>query len=332
MSFQNCKITGKSVSSDAYHQQKFERGDPRLPVSPSMLKSFAHCPSRWMAGYESAESDAKDFGSLLDTLVLTPEAFQDRYAVQPAEYTNEKGDKKTWHNGAGFCKEWNEHQAAGGRKITNTKDLLEAQIASKRIMADEILAGFINDSDKQVLVEGEWHDEKTGLIIPVRCLIDLVPRLDTEFRKCLGDLKSTRSAALMAFQRDVFRLGYHLQAAFDLDLYGAATGEERLTWCFAVQENYPPYEIGRRMLSGGEQVQGSYVELGRVQYRRMLAQYARCLKTGKWPSYDDSDESSDGWSVCAAEPWMENQVLFEPKFETDDVETEPPEAPVDIIP
>lgn len=330
MSFKNCKVIGKSLSPSDYHNHEISRGDIRHPVSPSMLKSFAHCPSRWFNGYQSPDSDSKDFGNLLDTLVLTPELFKTRYALEPVEYTNDDGDKKPWHNGAKACKKWRQEQESEGRIITNCGDLADAQTASKRIVNDEILSSFINACDKQVLVEGEWHDVKTGLTLPVRCLIDLVPRLDTEFANCLGDLKSTRSASIIAFQRDVFRLGYHLQAGFDLDLYNAATRQQRLTWCFAIQENFEPYEIGRRMLKypePGEQPEsGNLLNLGRIQYKKMLENYAWCLKNKQWPSYDDSDESSAGWTLCAAEPWMESQVLFAPKFGADSGADEP--API----
>ena len=333
MSFQNCKLAGKGVSPDAYHDHNIQRGEREHPVSPSMLKAFAHCPSRWIHGYVSPDSQSKDFGNLLDTLVLTPELFGKRYAVEPSEYTNEKGEKKPWHNGAKVCKEWQLDQIAKGLIITNDVAIAEARLATQRIIDDEILSGFIAASDRQVLVEGEWLDEKTGIVLPVRCLLDLAPRPDTEFATCLGDLKSSRSAAIQAFQRDVFKFGYHIQAAFDLDIFNAATGEQRGKWCIVVQENFQPFEIGRRMMvdvePGTQPESGNMINLGRSQYRRILENYCWCLANEKWPSYDDTDESSGGWTAIAAEPWMEGQVLFEPRFSTDDSEDEEPPAPED---
>lgn len=335
MSFQNCKVVGVGVSPDTYHDHNIKRGEPGHPVSPSMLKAFAHCPSRWIHGYESPESSSKDFGNLLDTLVLTPQLFSQRYAVEPLEYTNEKGDKKPWHNGAGICKEWKKEQLAAGKTITDNAAIAEATAATQRIQADEILASFIAASDRQVLIEGEWKDDGTGLIIPVRCLLDIVPRKDTEFSESLGDLKSTRSAEIRKFQRDVFQFGYHIQAAFDLDIFNAATGENRLAWGFVVQENFPPFETGRRMMRDGElgtqPEDSNMIALGRSQYRKMLANYAWCLANKKWPSYDDTDESSGGWTAITAEPWMSQQVLFEPKFSAgDDNSEEPAEERFDL--
>jgi len=362
MSFKNCKVMGKNIAPAVYHNRPFERGDIRNPMSPSELKNFAHCPSRYIRGFEGPESASKDFGNLLDTLVLTPEHFDARYILQPETY-EAKGMKcpgcgsvsdskscskckcareevtlsKPWNNNSKTCSEWTEAQIKSGLEIVPQDKLTEGWTAAKRITEDEILASFIAASDKQVLVEGEWHDEATGLIIPVRCLLDLAPRQDTEFAQCLGDLKSSRSAAIIKFQRDVFNFGYHIQAAFDLDIFNGATKEQRLAWCFVVQENFSPFEIGRRMMRDvepGEQPEESnLITLGRVQYRRMLANYAWCLANKKWPTYDDSDESSGGWTTVSAEPWMGSQVMFEPCFANQPPADEAaPEGDPDLIP
>jgi len=312
MSFQNAKVVGKDVDPRSYHDQGIARGEAAFPVSPSMLKEFARCPARWIDGYQPPETQAKDWGNLLDTLLLTPKLFSKRYAIQPAEYKSEKGEVRPWNNNANVCKEWREDQI--GKEIISAKEYGSAKTAVERLGSDEIIHSFLEDSDSQVLVEGQWKDEKTGLVIPVRCLMDLVPRLDTEFAKCLGDLKSTRTAALMPFQRFCFEIGYHVQAAFDTDLYVAATGEDRVTWCFIIQESYPPWQTGKRMLSQ------DFLDLGRADYKQWLSNYCWCLKNSHWPDYDETDEAIQGWSLVAPEPWMATRGQFAPKFV---METEP---------
>jgi hypothetical protein len=151
-----------------------------------------------------------------------------------------------------------------------------------------------------------------------------VPRADTEFSSCLGDLKSTRSAALIPWARHCYDMGYYIQAAFNTDLYVAATGEDRNTFCFILSENYEPFEPARRMLSQ------DFLTLGRAEYRRLLGLYAKCLKSNHWPSYDDTDEAIQGWSVVEAEPWMASKEQFAPVFE---MAGEAPElCPEDIVP
>ncbi len=265
-----------------------------------------------MAGYVPPGSDAKLYGNLLDTLVLTPELFESRYVLEPATYTNEKGEVKKWSNNATVCKEWNAKQV--GKTILSDGELFDAKAACKRLMGDEIIAAFIEASDKQVLVTAEWHDEPTGVIIPVRCLMDLVPRNDTEFAKSLGDLKSTRTGALIPFQRDVYKMGYHVQGAFDLDMFVAATGEDRVNWCLIIQESYHPWQSGKRLLAE------DYLAIGRAEYANLLHLYCQCLKSGKWPGYDDNDEAAQGWSVVAPEPWMMSAGQFAPRFEMPETE------------
>jgi hypothetical protein len=347
--FKNCRIVGNNIDPEAYHRLEEKRGDAGYPMSPSALKEFAQCPSRWIAGYRSPDSESKYFGSLLDVLLLTPEMFPKKYAVTPEKYeatamecpvcksqTDSKSCKgcktdrvpvklqKDWNNNATACAEWIAQQ--GSKEIVSQKSLAQAEQAVKRILEfephyDFPIKRFIEASDKQVLVVGEWHDEATGMVVPVRCLLDLVPRNDTEFAKCLGDLKSTRCAAIIPFQRDVFKMRYHVQAAFDTDLYIEATNhqEDRNTWCLIVQENFEPFQPGKRIMSDMPETPGNYIALGRATYRKQLKLYCACLKSGKWPSYDDNEEAvTQGWTPVSAEPWMESEAMFSPQIEADE--------------
>ena len=312
MSFKNAKIIGAGVNSELYHQQKSERCTPEFRMSPSSLKAFSECPSRYKAGYESPDSEAKQFGILLDCLFLTPEQFKPRYAVKPSSYKDAKtGDEKPWNGNSNVCKAWLENHA--DKIITSANEVAEANAAVRRLMADETIASYHAASDKQVHVIGEYHDKATGLIIPVQCLIDFVPRKDSEFQKSLGDLKTTRNAGQRPFARWCYQAGYHIQAAFDLDLYMAAmnpnkdqSGEDRQEWILIVQENYAPYETGRRLLSQ------DFIDIGRQTYQAGLARYAKCLKSGTWPGYDPDEE----FSLVAMEPWQEFAALSD-KLEND---------------
>ena len=311
MSFQNCKIVEVNANPAKYLAGNgAKRGDQGLIVSSSTLRTIAQCPSRWLAGYESPDSEAKDYGSLLDLLALTPERFDERYIVRPETYTNKDKETKPWNSNATVCRDWSELQSAAGKEIVRKDAVLEVQAAVAELKADEILNAFVEASDKQVWVTGEWLDEGTGLIIPVQCLVDLVPRRDTEFAKCLGDLKTTRNAGVRVWQRWCATAGYHVQAAFNTDLYMAAInpernkdGEERNTFCFVVQENYAPFQIARRMLSDLSGIETLF-GIGRTFYQSALKKYARCLKTGNWPCYDDTPLAIQGWTPIEAEPWM----------------------------
>lgn len=328
---QNAKLIGVLADPQDYHDQKFERGTPGFRVSPSSLKAFAHCPQRWKNGYEHPGSKSLRIGSLFDCRLLTPDLFKKRYVIQPATYpapanhTNVKAKKIAvghplpWNYNADCCHAWRLQQETAGFEITTESAVKESDEAIKRLYEDHLIKSFLDDSDRQVLVHAEWHDEDTGLVIPTQCLIDLVPRADTELFKNLGDLKTTRNAAPMPWQRFCFQAGYHIQGAWNLDHYSAATNEDRNTFYFILQENYKPWQTGRRMLSQ------DFTTLGRKEIQRLMANYAKCLKTCKWPGYDDTDESVQGWSIVSAEPFMEERAMFAPKYVFPDVDE--PEEP-----
>lgn len=305
MSFHNAHIVCKSANPTEYHNSKIERGAPEFVVSSSMLRLFSQCPSRWKSGYESPESDSKKFGSLLDCRLLTPEQFTSRFSVKPQTYPDTKtGELKPFNSNSTWCKNWIDEQ--GEREIVSCAEISAVDAARNRMMGDETIREYFECTDKQVWVRAEWKDKATGLTIPVQALIDFVPLKNSAFRKSIGDLKTVRSAALVPFGRQVYQLGWHLQAAFYLDLYMAAvnpkheeSGEDRTDWIFILQENYAPYETGRRLLSQ------DFIEIGAATYRHALARYARSLKTGEWAGYDEPDN----FTLVNAEPWMEFVAL-----------------------
>ena len=321
------------ANSSEYHAQTIERGHPDFAVSPSALKLFANCASKWRSGFQPAETKTKKWGNLLDCLVLTPDQFKARYVVQPETYTSAKGEVKPWSNNAKACKEWAEDYESEGIEVISFETHKKASAAVMRLRADETIRNFIDSSEKQVWVAGEWHDEATGLVIPVRCLIDLVANLETEFAKCLGDLKSTRSASIASFNRDAWKFGYYIQAAFDLDLYRAARPEEdRMTWCLIVSENIEPWQTAKRMMEDCPNEPTNLIDLGRLTYKRLLQNYCVCLKTGVWPDYEQQAENdphfrnyiAQGWFAMHAEPWMADlPIKFEFSGESDtDTEAE----------
>lgn len=346
----NARIVGHNVNPSDYHRQEVGRGQKDFFISPSALKEFGRCPSRWLAGYNPPDSDAKAWGNLLDTRLLTPQLFEQQYAITPATYTEEvlrcptcgsisdaascrkcKANRepfqetKDWSPNTSYCRDWRQQQQVAGREVVSLDSISDCDAAIERLRADETIASYLDASQRQAMVVATWEDE-SGVAVPVRCLIDLVPHPDSEFRRSLGDLKTSRTAAAIPFSRHVYEYGYHIQAAFDLDLYVAATGEDRGDWCLLVQESFAPWQTGKRLLSQ------DFIELGRVEYRRLLRLYARCLKSGVWPGYDDNDEAIQGWTLCAPDPWMAQRAMFAPKFQAEKTELANTEENDDLIP
>lgn len=369
MSFQNCQVLGISVDCRAYHaRNKGQRGQPDFIMSPSSLNAFARGPSRWVRGWSPPQTKSQEWGNLVDCRTLTPELFESRYEIEPETYpeggmecpvcksiTDSKKcakcktervpviTQKAWRYGADYTDKWEADVVKSGREAISTKLVSQCDAAVKRLFevvgGDDAVQRWFDASDRQVQLAGEWLDEATGLVVPVSALLDFVPRLDTEFAKSIGDFKSSKSAQHIKFQRQAFEWGYHVQAAFDMDLYKAATGEDRNTWCFIIQENFEPWEPNRAIY-GQEQDQGQpgFIEIGREAqwggYERMLANYCQCLKSGRWPGYNQTDESVQGWCVLRPEPFVAERCAYAPQYafgeepEESEVEENQDEVPI----
>lgn len=322
MSFQNARIVSVGTDAQQYHEAKkaFPRGDARHPASPSMIREFDIAARRWVRGYVPPKSKPKDWGQMFDTLVLTPELFDKRYIHAPEKY-EAKGTKKgetvmkPWTRQSKTCRAWEDDQEAKGFEVVDEKILEECLLAQEGFFTDEI-KHFIAESENQVLITGEWAHKPSGIVIPVECLIDLVPNKDGNFPNSIGDVKTTRNASTSAFSRFVLDNGYHIQAAFDTDLFNAATGEERGTWTFLICENFFPYDTAKKFLPQED------LERGRGEVHRILSNYATCLANKRWPSRDEQEENVNGWGVCRLPAWADRQSENAARFELDEEEAD----------
>jgi hypothetical protein len=339
----NAKIIAVNASPFDYHQQKVEdRGLPHYTMSSSDLRLFAQCPSKWKHGYTLSESSSLEYGSLFDCLVLTPERFNESYSMQPSTYMkkvlkcpkcgsetdskscrkcgverNEVESEHPWSNASDTCRAWVDEQLKAGRRIVTNGELADAQAAKNRLLADEQCRLFIEACQKQVWVAAEWHDEATGLIVPIKCLIDLASKGDSLFPKALGDLKTTKNASIQSWARWAHTVGYDVQAAWNTDLFVAATKREITEFCFVLSENSFPWEIGRRYMSQSpdDHEDAGDIASGRRQYRKMIEDYCQCVKYNRWPGFDDTDESSaTGWTLVTPDVWMEQRRMFATKY------------------
>lgn len=344
--FQNAKIIGKAVPQREYQPQKCVRGEVGFEMSSSALRLFAECPSKWRRGFEPPASQSLEYGSLLDTLVLTPEQFADVYALHPENYESEgmqcpscgsvsdaascrkcKKDRvkvkvtKPWTNQSETCKAWGEARKAEGKEICSANELADAQVAAKRLFDDPIIGDYIRESDKQVWIAAQWADAPTGLVVPVKCLVDLLPRFNSEFFEGAGDLKSTKCAKQSSWERFAGAVGYDIQGAWNIDLVQAALpNERRYKFSFILSESHAPWEPSREEmeLSEDHDQTGSLMADARARYKRMMHAYCQCLKRNKWPGYADTDESklSGGWNVWRQDPYKAQREMFAPRFDT----------------
>jgi hypothetical protein len=298
--FTNALIVKVNADQGEYHRSTGgNRGQPDFIMSRSALMDFYECPSRWIKGYQTKSTDATEWGTLIDCLALSPKEFATRFAIEPALYPDAKtGEKKPWNNNANFCKDWN--KAQGSKEIISAKDMALSDLAITSLFSDPKIKALIKCSARQALVMGEYHDKATGLVVPVKALLDLAPdQDDAEYGDCLADLKTCRHAGAGGWPKVVFEDQLHVQAAFYIDLHNAATLGERNTFRHILLENVPPFEPARRLLSA------EFLEMGRATYIHALRFYCQCLKDQRWPGYDEmATECINGWALVQPKAWM----------------------------
>lgn len=280
----SAKIVGTGISYADYSRQPEGAmpGDASFVMSRGELTEFALNPKRWRDGYQEDETDtdATRWGNLIECLAGLSGRFEDSYAVAPAEYKDEKGNVKPWNWNANVCKAWRDDQ--GEREVIKPDMQAKANEAHQALCADDDICKLFECSRKQVMVTGLWKDKSTGLNIPIRCLIDLVPDCnDLWYRRALADFKTARNGCPDTWGRVVDDCGYDVQAALSLDLYTEATGEDRCEWLHPVQENVHPYHVVKPIPA----LTIEFIAFGRAKYQIALREYAQCLATGRWPSY-----------------------------------------------
>lgn len=323
MSFQNVRIVAVGADKSEYFLSQVARGDAAFEISSSSLREFSECPEKFKAAVDKPPTPSMKHGELVDCYLLDQAKFADHYVVHPDTYPAGAKSKKVqkgliavgdpipWNSNASHCTEWDELNIPGpkGDRLSISQKTMDQCLAAvKRIQDDNIIKSFLDVSDRQVWLRGEWHDGPTGMIVPAKCLIDLAPAEDSEYGACIGDLKTARTARVDKFQHQVFDLGYHIQGLWNLMMHNAATGATRSKFCFIVQENKEPWQPARRILHK------SMIEIAGRAINRLMANYCSCLKTSTWPGFDDNDESVDGWTEVRAMPYMEEKELFGTKF------------------
>lgn len=305
--FTSARVVADNVDSEDYHRQTVKRGDPSFVMSRSELMNFAYCPSGWIEGAQGESTKETEWGQMVDCLLLQPHLWNAKFAVHPETYLAEPKKKggealqKKWTTKAVYCAEWEVNEEMKGKLVVSPADCKRAVDAVKAVESDIQSYTLIQCSRKSVLIVGEYHDRETDIKIPLKCLPDLVPIAEhKQFGRSLADLKTASCAHPGAWPRHVNEFDYHVQAAMCLDMYIAATGEDRVDFRHVIVESKPPYNRGRRILSS------EFIELGRMKYLSALKLYAGCLASGKWPEFDDTASFFDGWGLTEPANWMVN--------------------------
>lgn len=300
----------------AYHKQgaQYSRGDARRTMSRSELSDFAKCPRKWLRGIPDESTNDMAWGSLVDAAFLTPDQFETIYAIADETYPSEgmecpvcksvtsaktcrtcKVDRvkvtvqKEWDWNASFCSEWRAEQVKAGKKVVKSSTASEAWKAAARLKEDGEIQDIMKDAKTQVQINVDWHDNYTGLIIPFRCLLDVLP--SAALSDTIWDFKATNDASVRKWQRTVYEYELHIQASIYMMAVNVATGLNFKNFGHIIQESSEPYEPVCRILTF------EFVSIGKKDFTYQMERYCRCLKSGNFPGYDDSPVDAEAWMI-----------------------------------
>lgn len=276
-------LVGKVLGLDAsaYHAHP--------AVNASLLKEMQRSPLHAWARYidpdrkPSEPTPAMAFGTACHTAVLEPEVFAATYALVPVGIDRRtKVGKEAW---AEF-EAW-----AEGRTILTDADadaifgvrraVLAHGLAGSWLTSGEAEASWFAESPDH---PGIWLRGRTDRTTPVADGTTLV-----------ADLKTTQDATRGAFIAEIYRRGYHIQAAFYVDLLRLC-GEDVQHFVFVAAEKAHPFAVGVYHLDAED------LEVGRAAYKALLATYAKCREANHWPgpSPESIRAEAPRWASTAA--------------------------------
>ena len=279
-------------------------------ASASMLKVIrAHCPAMAKYQMDHPQTDVEDkdwavFGRLFHLLCTEPDKAKTDYIAIPPTYPSEKptgrGAKKVveisekpWTGNATYCKTWLQEQREAGRTpIRASGDAQSPGIAEAHAMADAVkahpmLGRIIANGRAEVSVV--WRDPLTGVLCKGRYDI-WVPAAVVAV-----DLKSARNARTEIYWSDAFKRGLHIQVAMYIDslhALGKVPADKPVWFLIGAAEKAPPHLVNVfEIYDDPGDDSYDWLDLGRKDYRSLLATYAQCLKTGVWPGYSEEPQS-----------------------------------------
>lgn len=254
--------------SEIIEGMPFEEYAARPGVNASLLKivhkkSMMHARA-YLDGLWKEESNALDFGKCFHSLAL--EGREDFVEI-PATYLSDKNEEKPWNWNANACKKWGEEQ---GEKFT----LKSGEVMAVRSMADAARRE-LGDALKG-RAEVSLFTEIKG--VPVKCRIDLLP---DDCNEPICDLKSCASSEPAKFVRNALDLGYHLQAAFTLDVVHAC-GLPHQEFNLVAIESEAPHAPCRIRFQDDHL---TLLRVGRMHYRSAFKNLIEAQETGRWFGY-----------------------------------------------
>lgn len=228
------------------------------------------------------------FGAMVHKLMLEPETFRDEYVVAPFVDRRTKEGKAAWQE---FL------DSAEGRTVITAEDLSKAFDMVEAVKHHRIAGRLINgigEHEKAFF----WTDPDTGEKCKAR--VDVLTA-GPDGLWAVIDYKTSADASTEAFNRSIFKYGYHLQSFMYSEAVRVNLGlKDRPDFIFVVQEKKAPYSVN--VVKATEDV----VRAGEDAFREYIGVLHNCKETGYWYGYNGAfDEINEaylpGWIAVGDE-------------------------------
>jgi hypothetical protein len=239
--------------TDAYEFQGTEAEYRALPgVSASMLRClFRHGPERYQAG-RVATGPALTFGSLVHSLVLTPESMP--YAAYPGAVRRGK--------------EWEAWKAEHEGLTIVTQSEMEDAVAMAASVASCPDAVRALTGRKEVAIVAQ-HPASGAQV---------KGRIDCKTPLGITDLKTARDAGPKKFVRDAAEDGLVVQAAMYCALTETLTGDPATEFRWVAVDKRSPYPVAVYVIDSDDLARGGAL------CERLIGQWVKWERDG-WPRH-----------------------------------------------
>lgn len=264
----------------------FEEYRKRPGINATLLKtvhrfSLAHAKAQ-IDGLLDDETDAKSLGTSFHAQLLEGRI---DYVIHPKTYpggTTKAPEEKPWNWNANFCKAWRDEQ--GEKSVVSeeqAKELDSMVTSAHGALGSDLLKG---QRELSVFAEKDGH--------PVKCRIDLLPDDPTA---PVIDIKRCVSAHPDEFLKQALKLGYHLQAAWTLDVLKWNGQERKEFWLVGIEPTAPFAAV---ILTFRDEPL-SFVRLGRVNCRAAFQKLRNAYAANVWPAYGKSaaEDHTPAWML-----------------------------------
>jgi hypothetical protein len=274
------------VPADDYHAWRYASKSRLWRMAPP--RTPAHLKHTLDNGQE--EKDCFRMGDATHAVILEPQRFLETYLVTgqcEAKINGGKGPRcsyggKVQHAGAWYCSKHAEGLGTGdadGKAIVSASELEELKAMRASVRANKAAFELLT-SPGQTELSLVWEEinitnAPDGLL--VKCRLDRYVKF--EGSDVVVDIKTTRDASPAGFQREMYKHGYHVQAAVYLAGISSVLKRRHTRFIFVAIENTAPY------LTAVYEVDNATLIKGWDVYQQLLELYAECERTGNWPGY-----------------------------------------------